>query len=149
MRSARIAPAVTAMLLAACGTPAPDCTSLGVQRNLSTLVRERVLRAELDSAAVEDAPTRGRIDMATSVIIEQTRQTGGDARRALCSATLAIEGMGPDLRSIVRSETDVSYWVAVDDGGGFFVGLMYSDLEAVAAAHTTATWAGRDRPSPR
>jgi hypothetical protein len=149
MRSPRIACCLTALLLAGCDAPVPDCTSLGVQRNLSSLVRERVLRAELDASSVEDAALRGRIEMATSVIVEDTHRTGGDARKAVCSASIAIEGMGSDLRSIVRSETEVSYWVAVNDGGGFFVGLTYSDLDAIAAAHTSVTWAGRDRPFPR
>ena len=149
MRSPRIASCLAALVLAACDTPVPDCTLPGVQRNLSSLVRERVLRAELDASSVEDAAVRGRIEMATSVIVEDTRRTGGDARKAVCSATIAIEGMGADLRSIVRSRTEVSYWVAVNDGGGFFVGLMYADLDAVAAAHTRVTWAGRDRPFRR
>jgi hypothetical protein len=149
MRLDRIALGLSALVLAACDAPVPDCTALGVQRNLSALVRERVLRAELDASSVEDAALRGRIDMATSVIVEDTRRTGGDAGKALCSATIAIEGMGADLRSIARNESDVSYWVTVSQDGGFFVGLTYSDLDALAAAYTTATWAGRDRPSPR
>jgi hypothetical protein len=98
---------------------------------------------------VHDTALSGRIGMATSVIVEATRRTGGDARKALCSANIAIEGMGADLRSIVRSETEVSYWVATSDGGNFLVGLTYSDLEAVAAAHTRVTWAGRGRPFQR
>ena len=149
MRLDRIASGLSALLLAACGVPAPDCTDAGVQRNLSTLVRERVLRAELDASSVEDAALRGRIEMATSVIVEDTHRTGGDERKTLCNATIAIEGMGADLRSIARSETDVAYWVALGDDGRFFVGLTYSDLDAIAAAYTSATWAGRDRPSPR
>lgn len=149
MRLDRIACVLSGLLLVACDAPQPDCTALGVQRNLSTLVRERVLRAELDASSVDDATLRRRIEMATSVIVEETRRIGGDARKALCSATITIEGMGADLRSIARNETDVSYWVTLSADGRFFVGLAYSDLDAVAAAYTTATWAARDRPSPR
>jgi hypothetical protein len=112
-------------------------------------VRDRVLRAEMEASSVDDATMRARIEMATSVIVEDTRQAGGDARKVLCRATIAIEGMGADLRSIARSETDVAYWVSIGEDGQFLVGLMYSDLEAIAASHTSATWAGRGRPSRR
>lgn len=140
------------LLLGACAAPPPDCTTPAVQRNLSAMVRERVLRTALDaSSSWNDAATRGRIDMATSVIVEDARPTGGNvqAGKVLCRATIAIEGMGADLRSIVRSETTVSYWVATGDDGRFLVGLTYADLEAVAAAHSGATSAPGDRPSPR
>lgn len=148
-----VAPRLLCLLLGACGAPAPpDCADLPVQRNLSALLRERVVRAELDAtSAWDDAALRARIEMATSVIVEETRQTSVDARagKALCGATIAIEGMGADLRSIVRNETEVSYWVANGTDDRFLVGLTYADLEAIAASYTLATSAARDRPYQR
>lgn len=115
-----------------------DCQTRAVRDMVSSLVRERVLRAELDATPWLDAGTRARIDMATSVIFGEVTENVRDARtgRSQCGADIAIEGMGPDNRFIVRTEGAVTYWVSPGQGdNGFLVGLGYSDLETLVAAH--------------
>ena len=115
-----------------------DCQTRAVRDMVSSLVRERVLRAELDATPWVDAGTRARIDMATSVIFGEVTRNVLDTRtsRSQCAADIAIEGMGPDNRFIVRTEGAVTYWVSPGQGdNGFLVGLGYSDLEALVATH--------------
>ena len=136
--------ALAALLGVSCAEPTnepklvADCATRAVQDMVSSLVRERVLRAELDATPWLDAGTRARIEMATSVIFEEVTRNALDAHtgRSQCGADIAIEGMGPDNRFIVRTEGAVTYWVAPGQGdNGFLVGLGYSDLEALVATH--------------
>jgi len=136
--------ALAALLGASCAETAnepksaADCQTRAVRDMVASLVRERVLRAELDATPWLDAATRARIDMATSVIFGEVTRNVLDARtgRSQCGADIAIEGMGPDNRFIVRTQGAVTYWVSPGQGdNGFLVGLGYSDLEKLVATH--------------
>jgi hypothetical protein len=139
--------AVAAVVLCAgCGQPLPihavlDCDALPVERMVSSLVRDRVLRAEIDASPWLDAATRARIEMATSVIIDEVALRERDERtgRVQCSASVAIEGMAGDNNSIVRTEGTLSYWASPGQGEGFLVGLGYTDLEGIVATHFRRT----------
>jgi hypothetical protein len=136
--------ALVALLAGACAEPTgdvklvADCRTRAVQGMVSSMVRERVVRAELDARPWLDAGTRARIDMATSVIFDDVTRNELDRRtgRSECSADIAIEGMAPDNLSIVRTEGTLTYWVSPGQGdNGFLVGLGYTDLETLVATH--------------
>ena len=69
-----------------------DCQTRAVRDMVASLVRERVLRAELDATSWLDAGTRARIDMATSVIFGEVTRNMLDPRtgRSQCGAELSI-----------------------------------------------------------
>jgi hypothetical protein len=137
-RFAAAAASLATLLLSSCGAPALDCDSEAVQRMLSSMVRDRVVQAEIDSVTSwVDAATRSRIEMATSVIVRDTQRAASDPRtgKLACNAALAVEGMGPDNRSIVRTEDNLLYWVTPGDDGAFLIGLSYADLESMLARH--------------